>query len=188
MKLAFNIYVAISYVGLAFIQNMAKTDKYGFSIATVTLVMFLFVAYVWIKEVFQSENDYSFSNLKWKYSWMIFLSVFTYICFIDGDYIDYNPLHFFMKDSATKFCLITPLFLTIMTLNIPKINIVTYRITAIMGVIVSFYYILSDLCVSSFYFILSDLCLYGLFQELLNISLLAVSLSCAIVSYKIKKE
>lgn len=76
----FNIYVAVSYLLFAIIQNVAFIDEYGFSFVTVNVVMFLLVAYVWIREALHSENHFDFSNLRWKYSWMIVMSLFAYIC------------------------------------------------------------------------------------------------------------
>ncbi|MDR2920893.1 MAG: hypothetical protein LBV72_16225 [Tannerella sp.] len=177
MKLVFTIYVAVSYIAFAFIQNIAITEKYGLSIVTVNLVMFLFVAYVWIREIFQAKNDYSFSNFRWKYSWMIILSLFAYLCPISANGgFDFNPVRFFYMNSATAFCLTTPLFLTILTLNIPNINIVTYRITAIIGVIIGLYNMMS--------FFNPDTINLGV----LHIPLLVISLYSCILSYKIDKK
>ena len=175
MKLVFNIYVATSYILFTFIQNIAVTEKFGLSIVTVNLIMFLFVAYVWLSEIFQSKNDYSFSNFKWKYSWMILLSFIAYLCPLSMDGFNFNPLHFFHKSSAAAFCLTTPLFLTIMTLNIPRINIVTYRITALMGFIIGLYNMLSFLNP------------YTINMGILHIPLLIISLYSFILSYRIKK-
>lgn len=177
MRRVFNIYVAISYVVFAFIQNIAITEKYGLSIVTVNVVMFLFVAYVWTSEAVLSKNDYSFSNFKWKYAWMILFSLFAYLCpFSSRGAIDLNPLNFFDKNSATSFCLMTPLFLTIMTLNLPRINIVTYRITAIIGVIIGLYNML---------FFFNP---YTVFLGVLHIPLLSISLYCTLLSYKQKER
>jgi hypothetical protein len=176
MKLVFTIYVAVSYIAFAFIQNIAVTEKYGLSIITVNLVMFLFVAYAWIRELFHAKNDYSFSNVKWKYSWMILLSLFAYLCPISANGgFDFNPVRFFYMNSATAFCLTTPLFLTILTLNIPQINIATYRITAIIGFIIGLYNMLSFLNP------------HTINIGILHIPLLVTSLYCFIVSYKVDK-
>ena len=59
-RTAFNAYVAISYLAFAFIQNMAVTEQYGFSVITVNVVMFLFVAYTWLRETLKPENSYDF--------------------------------------------------------------------------------------------------------------------------------
>lgn len=176
IKRIFDIYVAASYILFAFIQNIAVTEQYGLSIVTVNVVMFLFVAYVWLSEIFQSKNDYSFSNIQWKYSWMILLSLFAYLCPLSPNGFDLNPLYFFHKNSATAFCLTTPLFLTIMTLNIPRINIVTYRITALIGIIIGLYNMFSFLNP------------YTVFLGFLHIPLLSISLYCCILSYKINRQ
>lgn len=175
----FTIYVATSYIVFTFIQNMAITEKYGFSVVTVNVLMFLLVAYVWIMETLRSGNDYSFAGFKWKYSWMILFSLFAWLCPLTpgeggtGVGVDFNLLHFFTRNSATAFCLMTPMFLTIMTLNIPRINIVTYRITAIIGVIIGIYNMLTFLNP------------YTVFLGVTHIPLLTVSLYAAILSYRI---
>ncbi|MFR2508716.1 hypothetical protein [Odoribacter laneus] len=174
MKLIFNLYVAVSYILFAFVQNIAITEKYGWSIVTVNVIMFLFVAYVWVIEILQSKNDYSFSPFQWKYSWMILLSLFAYLCPLSADGFNFNPAHFVYKNSATAFCLTTPLFLTLMTLNIPRINIVTYRVTAIIGFIIGLYNMLSFLNP------------YTINIGILHLPLLIISLYACLLSYRIK--
>ena len=174
VRILFNGYVALSYLAFAFIQNMAVTERYGFSVVTVNLVMFLFVAYVWIRETLKPKNNYDFSNLRWKYTWMIVLALFAYLCpFTSQGAFDWNPLHFFYKNSVTAFCLTTPAFLTILTLNIPKINIVTYRITAIIGTIMGIYNMFNFLNPHTVY------------VGIMHIPLLTISLYCTILSYRL---
>lgn len=175
IKFVFNLYVAVSYTLFAFIQNIAITEKYGWSIVTVNVILFLFVAYVWIAEIFQSKNDYSFSNFKWKYSWMIVLSLFAYQCPLSADGFNFNPLHFIYKNSATAFCLTTPLFLTLMTLNLPHINIATYRVTAIIGFVIGLYNMLSFLNPST------------INLGILHLPLLIISFYTCLLSYRINR-
>ena len=105
MKNLFNAYVALSYTAFAFIQNIAVTETYGISIVTINLAMFLFVAYVWIRETLQPKTVYDFKNFQWKYVWMIILALFAYLCLFDNHgHLDLNPIHFFVKNSATAFC------------------------------------------------------------------------------------
>ncbi len=177
VRTLFNSYVALSYFAFAFIQNMAVTERYGFSIVTVNLVMFLFVTYVWIQETINPQNHYDFSNLRWKYAWMIAFALFAYLCpFTNQGTLDWNPLHFFYKNSVTAFCLTTPAFLTILTLNIPKINIVTYRITAIIGTIMGIYNMFNFLNPHTVY------------VGIMHIPLLTISLYCAILSYRLTSK
>ena len=174
VRTLFNTYVAVSYLAFAFIQNMAFTEQYGFSIVTVNFVMFLFVAYVWIRETLKPENNYDFSGFKWKNAWMIVLALFAYWCpFTHQGQLDLNPLHFFTNNTTTAFCLTTPAFLTIMTLILPKVNIVTYRITAIIGFIIGVY--------NMFNFVNPHTVWLGF----VHLPLVIISLYCAILSYKV---
>ena len=158
----FHIYVSVSYLSFTFLQNLAVTEQYGFSMVTVNVLMFLLVSFVWIGECFRSTCRYSFVNLRWRYGWMIVLSVFAYLLPFTWDgTLDWNPVHFFYKNSSTSFCLMTPLFLTLMTLNLPQVSIVTYRITALIGVVMG---------------------VYGI----LHIPLLSISLYATILSYQKK--
>ena len=177
VRTLFNGYVAFSYFAFAFIQNIAVTERYGFSVVTVNLVMFLLVAYVWIRETLNPQNTFDFSNLRWKYAWMIIFALFAYLCpFTNQGKFDWNPLHFFYKNSVTAFCLTTPAFLTILTLNIPKINIVTYRITAIIGTIMGIYNMFNFLNPHTVY------------VGIMHIPLLTISLYCTILSYRLTSK
>ncbi|MBO4745222.1 MAG: hypothetical protein J5603_07010 [Bacteroidales bacterium] len=174
VRTLFNAYVAVSYTAFAFIQNMAVTELYGFSVVTVNFAMFLFVAYVWIRELFNPENNYDFSNFHWKYSWMIVFALFAYLCpFTSNGEMDWNLLHFFTRNTATAFCLTTPLFLTILTLNLPKVNIVTYRITAIIGVIIGLYNMMNFFNP------------HTVWLGVVHVPLLTISLYSAILSYRV---
>ena len=173
VRTLFNAYVAVSYLAFAFIQNLAVTERFGFSLVTVNLVMFLLVAYVWIRETLQPRNGYAFGNLRWKYAWMIVLAVFAYWCpFTLRGEADLNPLHFFTHNTATAFCLTTPLFLTVLTLNLPQVNVVTYRITAIVGFIIGCYNMGSFFNPGT------------VWLGFLHLPLVSISLYCAILSYR----
>ena len=173
VRTLFNAYVALSYLAFAFIQNMAVTERYGFSVVTVNLAMFLFVAYVWIREALRPQGGYSFGNLRWKYAWMVVLALFAYWCpFTLRGEADLNPLHFFTHNTATAFCLTTPLFLTVLTLNLPDVNVVTYRITAVVGFIIGCYNMANFFSPGT------------VWLGFVHLPLLLVSLYCAIISYR----
>jgi len=90
--------------------------------------------------------------------------------------MDWNLLHFFTRNTATAFCLTTPLFLTILTLNLPKVNIVTYRITAIIGVIIGLYNMMNFFNP------------HTVFLGVVHIPLLTISLYSAILSYRVTRK
>lgn len=177
VRTLFNAYVAVSYIAFAFIQNIAVTEQYGFSVVTINFAMFLFVAYVWIREVFRPENEYDFKPFQWKYVWMIIMALFAFYCpFNNHGELDWNLAHFFTRNTATAFCLTTPLFLTILTLNLPRVNIVTYRVTAIIGVIIGLYNMMNFFNPHTVYL------------GVVHLPLVSISLYCAILSYKVKSN
>ena len=137
----FTLYVIISYVLFSLLQNIAITDHYGISIVTVNLVMFLFVGYSWCNELLNQKNDYSFSNLNWKTSWLVLISIICFWWPLNWETLKFSPdLHLLIDNgSSLAFCAMTPIFLTIMTLNLPNVNILTFRITSLIGVIIGVY-------------------------------------------------
>ena len=147
MKSLFNAYVAVSYLAFAFIQNIALTEH---------------------------KNSFDFCNFRWKYVWMMILALFAYwFPFTNSGQLDFSPLHFFTRNTATAFCLTTPAFLTILTLNLPKVNIVTYRITAIVGFIIGVYNMFSFFNPHTAYI------------GFTHLPLLIISLYCTVMSYRI---
>lgn len=52
----FMFYVGGCYVLYAIVQNVAVTDKYGFSIVTVNVVMMLLVALLWMREAWREQQ------------------------------------------------------------------------------------------------------------------------------------
>ncbi len=139
----FTFYVFLSYLTFSFIPNISISEQYGVIVVPVNIVMILFIAWVWFKELLESKNNYSFSNLKWSNSWLILLSLFAYWLPIDFGptyaKFDFKLSYFLFSGSSLAFCMMTPVLLTVLSLNIPKINIVTYRITALVGLIIGFY-------------------------------------------------
>ena len=59
----FMFYVEGCYVLYAIVQNVAVTDKYGFSIVTVNVVMMLLVALLWMREAWRGSSMLTFGNL-----------------------------------------------------------------------------------------------------------------------------
>ena len=178
VKKIFNVYVFISYLLFTVLQNIAFTEKYGLSIVSINIVMFLLVAFVWLRELINSENDYNFINLNWKTSWLIILSL---ICFWwpmnwETLNIDFQIKHFLFNGSSLAFCAMTPIFLTIMTLNLPRVNVVTYRITAIIGTIIGLYNMMNFTNTHTSHI------------AILHLPLIIISTYSLIMSYKIRKQ
>jgi hypothetical protein len=137
----FSIYAAFTYVLIAFLQSIAETDKYGFGILTLNLIMFLVVAVFWFWEAIVQKNDFTPQKRPlWKY-WVIPFAIFAFWYPVNPNTFmpDFHPLYLFTNLAGLAFCLMTPVYLAILTLYHPKVNIATLRVTSIVGLIIGFY-------------------------------------------------
>ena len=137
----FSIYVSTSYVLFAFGQSIAITEKYGVSICTINVVMFLIVAGFWAWEAVVLQNDYTLRKLPiWRY-WVVPLALlaFWYPLNRQTGMPDFNPVYLFTNGAGLAFCTMTPLYVGVLTLYYPKVNIATLRVTSLVGFIIGLY-------------------------------------------------
>lgn len=131
----FSIYVSISYVLFAFGQSIAITEKYGVSICTINVVMFLIVAAFWLWEAVVLQNDYTLRKLPiWRY-WVVPLALLAFWYPLDWRTWkpDFNPIYIFTSPAGVAFCLMTPVYVGLLTLYWPKVNIAALRVTSLVG-------------------------------------------------------
>jgi len=135
----FSIYVAFSYVVFTIGQSVAVTEKYGISICTINFVMFLIVAILWAWETVVLQNDYTLRKLPiWRY-WVVPLAVLAFWSPASRGRPDFNPVYLFTSGSGLAFCLMTPVYVGLLTLYWPKVNIATLRVTSLVGLIIGLY-------------------------------------------------
>jgi hypothetical protein len=135
----FGIYVAISYVLFAIGQSIAITEQYGVSICTINVVMFLIVAGFWAWEAVVLKNDYTFRKLPiWRY-WVVPLAVLAFWYPASKGRPDFAPVHLITSGSGLAFCLMTPVYIGLLTLYWPRVNIAALRVTSLVGLIIGLY-------------------------------------------------
>ena len=140
----FNFYVGISYVLFAILQHVAITEEYGFSIVISNLVMLLIVATFWFWDVFAQKNSFMLVKQPlWKY-WVIPLAFIAFWYPLNQDTFmpDFNPVYLFNNAAGLTFCMMTPVYLAILLLHYPQINIATLRVTGLAGIIIASYNLL----------------------------------------------
>ena len=174
----FSVYVGINYVLFAFLQSIAVTGNYGLSIVTLNLVMFTFVAAFWFWETTVQKNDFTPQKQpRWKY-WVIPVAclAFWYPCSFSGVVAvqDFNPIHLLTNVAGLTFCMMTPVYLSILTLYHPRVNIATLRVTALVGAIIGVYNVLVN------FFLAPSLWWNGV----LHIPLLTISIYAIVLSFK----
>uniref|UniRef100_A0A7V0Z808 Uncharacterized protein n=1 Tax=candidate division WOR-3 bacterium TaxID=2052148 RepID=A0A7V0Z808_UNCW3 len=141
----FSVYVAITYVLFAFLQNIAVTEKYGLGIVTRNLVMFLIVATFWFWEALAKKNDFIPQKQPlWKY-WVVPLAFLAFWFPLNPDTLtpDFTPIYLLTNVAGLAFCMMTPVYLAILTLYHPRINLSTLMITRLVGIIIGFYNMLN---------------------------------------------
>lgn len=139
-----NIYVGISYVLFAFLQHVAVTEEYGFSIVISNLIMLLIVAAFWFWDVIAQKNELvPVKQPIWKY-WVIPLAFLAFWYPLNPDTLrpDFNLVYLFTNIAGLTFCMMTPVYLSILLLHYPQINIATLRVTGLAGIIIASYNIL----------------------------------------------
>jgi len=140
----FNIYVGISYVLFALLQHIAITEEYGFSIVISNLVMLLVVAAFWFWDVVAQKNDLMPVRQPIRKYWVIPLAFLAFWYPLNQNTFmpDFNPTYLFTNAAGLTFCMMTPVYLAILILHYPKINMATLRVTGLAGIIIAFYNIL----------------------------------------------
>jgi hypothetical protein len=171
----FGIYVAISYMLFAIGQSIAFTDKYGLSICTINFVMFLIVAGFWAWEAAVLKNDYTFRKLPiWRY-WVVPLAVLAFWYPASKGRPDFNPVLLFTSGSGLAFCLMTPVYVALLSLYWPRVNTPAMRVTSLVGLIIGLYNMYANFGINPG---------RGWWNGVLHIPLLVISLYGLILSLK----
>jgi len=173
----FNIYVAFSYALFAFGQSIAVNEKYGVAICTLNVIMFLAVACFWAWETIVLQNNFSPAKISiWKY-WVVPLMLIAFWYPVDFRTAkpDFNLLGLFTNVAGVTFCMMTPVYVGLLTLYWPKVNMATLRVTSLVGLIIGLYNV-------NLNFILLPSKLW--WNGVLHIPLLSISLYGLILSLK----
>jgi len=88
---------------------------------------------------------------------------------------DFIPVLFFTNESGLTFCMMTPLFLALLTLFHPKVNLATLRVNGLIGIIIGLYNM-------SVNFFINPAELW--WNGVLHIPLLSISLYAFVLSYR----
>ena len=137
----FAVYVSFSYMLFAFGQSIGLTEKYGVAICTLNLIMFPIVAAFWAWEAYVVKNDFTPTKLPiWRY-WVVPLALlaFWYPLDLRTARPDFNPVYAFTNIAGAAFCMMTPVYVALLTLYWPKVNIAALRVTSLVGFIIGLY-------------------------------------------------
>lgn len=148
----FSSYVAFNLLVVSLFQNMAHTQEYGFALLTGNLIVTLFVTVAWIWEIIIGKNNFKAIKLnagKWI---LIFLALTTFWYPINMDSLkpDFKVLYLFTSESGLTFCMLIPIYLTILIIIYPNVNYVTLKVTSLAGFITGILNIIQFFILNSF--------------------------------------
>jgi len=132
---AFSLLVALNYAYIAFIQTSVVTEKYGLVVISELFAWYLIVFLLWLWEAWSPKNDYTWDKSQRKPYWAIPLAL---LAFWDPDQTWQLHLRYFIVSySPTAFCMMTPIYLTVLLFIYPKVNLLLLRVQGFVGILIS---------------------------------------------------
>ena len=134
----FSFYVGINYILFAVLQYISISDTYGIAVVSGNFILTLFVAFLWFWEFAVNRNDFTPRKINLIRLWVVPLAflAFWYPLNLESMKPDFNLSYIFTNPAGLAFCNMTPVYLAILILYFPGVNIVTLRITSLLGVII----------------------------------------------------
>lgn len=132
---AFAVFAAANFSLTVLTQTMVVTEAYGLVILTEIFLWYMTVIALWVWEAFLQKTDFSFRGgaRPW---WLILLAV---IAFWNPDEAWNLSLSFFVYGfSPVAFCMLTPIYLTVLMFAYPRLNLPLLRVQSFTGLIVGF--------------------------------------------------
>jgi hypothetical protein len=181
VRVLLSLHAGLSYVLFAVLQNVAIAPKYGLSIVTINIVMFPLVAATWFWEAVVQRNDFSPRRQPfWKYL-VIPPAIFAFWLPINWETggPGFNPVNLVTSGSALTFCMMTPVYVAALVFFYPRVNMLTLRVTSVVGVIIGLYNVVPKLMFR----------IYSTWWDgVLHLPLLGLSIAGLILSIKTTKR
>jgi len=133
-------YMGLNYLTISLVQTMGTTRQYGFVLHTGGMVMNGVLGVVWLAVAIRNELQTSFRSISWQHLFLMPLALLAfwapYVASGNGVRPDFNPLLLLVSpDYGLTFCFTTPIFLFLLILFYPRVNMLAYRITAFNGLL-----------------------------------------------------
>jgi hypothetical protein len=171
---AFDTYVAVLSFGFATLQTAAFTERYGFAVLSGSFIVYLIVAFFWVVEVLVKKNEITGTVQPWWRYWVVPFAFFSFWYPINSATLspDFSPLALLTSESGLTYCMMTPVFLSIVTLFFSRVNRATVRVAGFAGTVTGLFNVSQIL-----------LHPYALWMGVLHIPLFVVSIYAFVISF-----
>jgi drug/metabolite transporter superfamily protein YnfA len=133
-------YMGINYLVLSIVQTRGVTEEYGMVIHISGMVLYSVLGIVWIIVAFRNNLEIDTKSFRLSNLCLapLVLLAFWAPYSINGNAIqpNFNPMLLLVSpDYGLTYCFTTPVFLFLLILVYPKVNLFAYRATAFNGLI-----------------------------------------------------
>ncbi|MEJ2600409.1 MAG: hypothetical protein P8Z00_18890 [Anaerolineales bacterium] len=137
LRRAFDVYLAILYIAMAFFQTMAITETYGLAVITGNLALVLVVGLFWIWEAMVKRNDFAHRKRPWWAWWVAPLAALALLAPVDASTMspDFSLIGMLSNEAGLTFCMMTPIVLAVLAVFYPTVNLAVLRVTSFVGML-----------------------------------------------------
>jgi len=133
-------YFGLNYLVIAFAQTRAQTPAYGFAVHTGAMAAEILLALLWLWVAWKGRLRLSFRDApRWRWTLLPFaLLVFWSPLTIEGTTAtpNFDPLLLLTSpDYGLAYCFLTPVFLFLLILAWPGVDVFAFRVTAFNGLL-----------------------------------------------------
>jgi hypothetical protein len=133
-------YFGVNYLLIAALQTNAVTDEYGFAVHTGALVASSLLGILWLWVAWRDRLEASFKDVPtWRWSSLpLALLVFWSPIALEGNRVipHFDPVLLLTSpDYGLTYCFMTPVFLSLLILFYPHVDLLAFRVTALNGLI-----------------------------------------------------
>lgn len=137
---AFHLYAALNFLVVGLFENMAFTRGYGFAVLIGNAAISMIIAASWFWEGVVRQSDLGRAKLTADRLWVLPLAALAFWYPINMSTLapDFKLHYLITSEAGVTFCMMLPVYLAVMLLFLPNVNVVTLRVTSFAGVVIGF--------------------------------------------------
>ena len=130
----FSLLVGVHFLLILFMQTGAVTDRYGLVFYPNAFILFNLITLGWIWEAKISVTDYTLRPIPPHRYLIVAAAIFS---FWNPDRAgDYRLILFFTSTSPIAFCMVSTIYLALLCVLYPRINLPVFRVTSFISILV----------------------------------------------------
>ena len=171
---AFSVITGLHFLVILYMQTGAITDRYGLVFYPNAFIMMFSMVLGWIWEAFIRKIDFSFKQIQPRHYLLITAAIFS---FWNPDRAgDYRLILFMTSTSPIAFCMITTIYLALMCVLYPRVNLPLFRVSSYISILIGIITL-----VMGFFM---DPPARGKYWSLLHTPMVGVAVYCFVLSLK----